>query len=70
VADVDGGRLRALADEAPVVTVVDALLRDALRLGASDVHLEPAADGVRVRFRLDGVLRTCSASRRRCARAS
>jgi type II secretory ATPase GspE/PulE/Tfp pilus assembly ATPase PilB-like protein len=58
VADVDdGGRLRALADEAPVVTVVDALLRDALRLGASDVHLEPAADGVRVRFRLDGVLR-------------
>jgi type II secretory ATPase GspE/PulE/Tfp pilus assembly ATPase PilB-like protein len=56
VADVDGGRLRALAEEAPVVTVVDALLRDALRLGASDVHLEPAADGVRVRFRLDGVL--------------
>ena len=52
--DVD---LRALADEAPVVTVVDALLRDALRLGASDVHLESAADGVRVRFRLDGVLR-------------
>ncbi|WP_284348616.1 GspE/PulE family protein [Roseisolibacter agri] len=49
--------LRALADEAPVVTVVDALLRDALRLGASDVHLESAADGVRVRFRLDGVLR-------------
>ncbi|MGZ8415135.1 MAG: GspE/PulE family protein, partial [Gemmatirosa sp.] len=53
--DVDG-RLRALADEAPVVTVVDALLRDALRLGASDVHLESAPDGVRVRFRLDGVL--------------
>ncbi|MGZ8471431.1 MAG: GspE/PulE/PilB domain-containing protein, partial [Gemmatirosa sp.] len=38
----DDGRLRALADEAPVVTVVDALLRDALRLGASDVHLESA----------------------------
>ncbi len=54
--DDDGGRLRALADEAPVVTVVDALLRDALRLGASDVHLESAPDGVRVRFRLDGVL--------------
>ena len=52
----DDGRLRALADEAPVVTVVDALLRDALRLGASDVHLEGAPDGVRVRFRLDGVL--------------
>ena len=49
--------LRAAADEAPVVTVVDALLRDALRLGASDVHLESTADGVRVRFRLDGVLR-------------
>ncbi|MDF1506518.1 ATPase, T2SS/T4P/T4SS family, partial [Roseisolibacter sp. H3M3-2] len=56
VADVDGGPLRALADEAPVVTVVDELLRDALRPRASDVHLEPAADGVRVRFRLDGVL--------------
>ncbi|MGZ8493249.1 MAG: GspE/PulE family protein [Gemmatirosa sp.] len=55
-ATADDGRLRALADEAPVVTVVDALLRDALRLGASDVHLESAPDGVRVRFRLDGVL--------------
>jgi type IV pilus assembly protein PilB len=52
----DDRRLRALADEAPVVTVVDALLRDALRLGASDVHLESAPDGMRVRFRLDGVL--------------
>lgn len=44
------------ADEAPVVTLVNGLLRDALRTGASDVHVESTAEGLRVRFRLDGVL--------------
>ena len=49
--------LRALASQAPVVKLVNVLLLDALRLGASDVHLESAPDGLRVRYRLDGVLR-------------
>jgi type II secretory ATPase GspE/PulE/Tfp pilus assembly ATPase PilB-like protein len=48
--------LRALADREPVVQVVNGLLAEAVRMGASDLHLESAVDGVRVRVRLDGVL--------------
>ena len=46
---------RALAGQ-----VIDGLLADALRAGASDVHLQPEGDTIRVRFRVDGVLRTVS----------
>ena len=42
----------------PVVRLVDALLFEALALGASDVHIQPVADRTLVRYRLDGVLRT------------
>ncbi len=42
---------------APVVQVVNKIVTQALRDRASDVHLEPAEDGVRVRFRIDGALR-------------
>jgi type II secretory ATPase GspE/PulE/Tfp pilus assembly ATPase PilB-like protein len=48
--------LRALAAREPVVQVVNGLLAEAVRLGASDLHLESAVEGVRVRVRLDGVL--------------
>ena len=37
--------------------LVDALIGDAIRAGASDVHVEPQRDGVRVRYRVDGLLR-------------
>jgi general secretion pathway protein E/type IV pilus assembly protein PilB len=47
----------ASADSAhPVVRLVNTLLGDAVRQGASDVHLEPENNLVRVRYRLDGVL--------------
>ena len=49
--------LRALAEQEPVIRLVNVTLLDALRAGASDVHLEPMADDLRVRYRLDGVLR-------------
>jgi type II secretory ATPase GspE/PulE/Tfp pilus assembly ATPase PilB-like protein len=52
--------LRALANQAPVIKMVNALLLDALRGRASDVHVESTASGLRVRFRLDGVLREVS----------
>lgn len=42
---------------APVVTLINTLLRQALRLRASDVHFEPQETGLRVRMRVDGVLR-------------
>ena len=44
-------------DQTPTVRLLDALLGDAVRTGASDVHIEPQRDGVRIRFRVDGVLR-------------
>jgi type II secretory ATPase GspE/PulE/Tfp pilus assembly ATPase PilB-like protein len=48
--------LRALASREPVVQVVNAMLAEAMRAGASDVHLETLPDALRVRMRLDGVL--------------
>ena len=47
-----------LEDKAPVVNLVNRVLRAAEEIGASDVHFEPTELFVRVRFRLDGVLGT------------
>ena len=47
-------------DKAPIVNLVNRLLRSAGAIGASDVHFEPSEEFIRVRFRLDGVLRTIS----------
>lgn len=44
----------------PVVRIVNQLIREAVLDRASDVHFEPAANGVRVRYRVDGVLRDAS----------
>ena len=41
----------------PVVRLVNALLSDAVKRGASDVHFEPAHEFLRIRYRIDGVLR-------------
>ncbi len=49
--------LRALAAQEPIIRLVNVTLLDALRTGASDVHLEPLENELRVRYRLDGVLR-------------
>lgn len=43
--------------EAPAVRLAEALIEDAARQGASDIHLEPEAGFVRIRYRIDGVLR-------------
>lgn len=45
------------ADQTPTVRLLDALLGDAVRAGASDIHVEPQRDGVRIRYRIDGLLR-------------
>ncbi len=44
------------ADEQPVVRLVSSLIADAVAARASDIHVEPHADGVRVRLRVDGAL--------------
>ena len=46
----------AVADDAPVIQVVDKILTQALRDRASDVHVEPQDERVRVRYRIDGAL--------------
>ena len=52
----DLARLRELAEEAPVIAFVNGLFSEALELNASDVHIEPGADGFNTRLRVDGVL--------------
>jgi type IV pilus assembly protein PilB len=54
--EIDLENLEARAGDAPVVKLVNVVLVDALRRGASDVHIEPYEKDFRVRFRLDGVL--------------
>ena len=46
-----------VADDAPVVQVVDRIITQAMRDRASDVHIEASEDCVRVRFRIDGALK-------------
>jgi len=53
---LDVSELRTSADETPVVRVVNALLLDAIKRGASDVHFECFANSLRVRSRVDGIL--------------
>jgi type IV pilus assembly protein PilB len=48
--------LRDQADEAPVVKLVHSVIADAVRRGASDIHFEPRAADMRVRYRVDGVV--------------
>jgi type IV pilus assembly protein PilB len=49
--------IRASAEDAPVIKLVFSILGQAVNEGASDVHFEPEEDDMRVRFRVDGVLR-------------
>ncbi|HTO12329.1 MAG TPA: ATPase, T2SS/T4P/T4SS family [Candidatus Binatia bacterium] len=48
--------LRASADHAPVVRLVNMIILEAIARGASDIHLEPGERNLQVRFRVDGVL--------------
>jgi general secretion pathway protein E/type IV pilus assembly protein PilB len=57
--EIDYRSLSASLDEysQPVVRLVDALLTDAVKHDASDVHFEPEANFLRIRYRIDGILR-------------
>ncbi len=52
--DVDRGA--ALEDEAPIIRIVNVIIQQAIKDRASDIHIEPDRRGVRVRYRIDGVL--------------
>jgi MSHA biogenesis protein MshE len=68
---VDIGELAAaenLAD-APVVKLLQSMFEDAIQVNASDIHIEPDERELRIRFRLDGVLRVQTTADRRIAGA-
>jgi type IV pilus assembly protein PilB len=54
--EVSEADLKKMAEDLPVVRIVDTLLRHAIVQGASDVHIEPMEDEVLVRYRIDGIL--------------
>jgi len=54
--EIDVEALAEGAEEAPVVKLVNLILTDAIKRGASDIHIEPYEKEFRVRFRIDGIL--------------
>ncbi len=44
-------------DDAPIIRLINAMLSDAVKINASDIHIEPFEDKVSVRYRVDGILR-------------
>jgi general secretion pathway protein E/type IV pilus assembly protein PilB len=54
-ADEDGD-LASAAEDASIIRFVNQFLKDAIELRASDIHLEPFEDELRIRYRIDGVL--------------
>jgi type IV pilus assembly protein PilB len=54
--DEDVDRTAGLEDEAPIIRVVNVIIQQAIRDRASDIHVEPDRRGVRIRYRVDGVL--------------
>ncbi len=56
--DTDVADLERAAEEAPIVKLVNMILTEAVKKGASDIHMEPYEKEYRVRFRVDGVLQT------------
>ncbi|MDO8663701.1 MAG: ATPase, T2SS/T4P/T4SS family, partial [Candidatus Wildermuthbacteria bacterium] len=53
----EGKDLQKVAEEVPVIKIVDTLLKHAILQRASDIHIEPAEKEVLVRYRIDGILR-------------
>ncbi len=48
--------IRDMASEAPVIKLVNHIINQAIKMGASDIHLEPFADDLILRYRIDGML--------------
>jgi type IV pilus assembly protein PilB len=55
-AELDTATLERAAEEAPIIKLVNLILTDSVKRGASDIHLEPYELEFRVRFRIDGVM--------------
>src|ERR1700691_2492842 len=57
-AEMDTATLERAAEEAPIIKLVNLILTDSVKRGASDIHIEPYELEMRVRFRVDGVLQS------------
>ena len=60
-AEMDLATLEKAAEEAPIIKLVNIILTDAVKRGASDIHVEPYEKEYRVRFRIDGILQNVMA---------
>jgi type IV pilus assembly protein PilB len=56
--EMDAASLEKAAEEAPIIKLVNLILTDSVKRGASDIHIEPYETEMRVRFRVDGMLQT------------
>ncbi len=54
----DNSAAAQMADDAPIIKIVDVILSNAIDADASDIHVEPSENDVRVRYRIDGILHT------------
>jgi general secretion pathway protein E len=54
--EADAERLKDLASEAPIIRMVNTIISRAVETGASDIHVEPFEDRLRIRYRHDGIL--------------
>ena len=61
VTATDVEQLKDLASEAPVIRLVNLIIQRAVDAGASDIHIEPFANRLKVRYRIDGVLQEVEA---------
>ena len=63
------GNIQSVVDDAPIVRYVNLLILQALNERASDIHVEPTAENLRIRYRIDGVLHDMSTAPRAIAGA-
>ena len=54
--EVSLDQLKKSGEDAPIIRLVNLILSDSLKKGASDIHVEPYEKDFRVRFRIDGIL--------------
>ncbi|MEO6434346.1 MAG: GspE/PulE family protein, partial [Tepidisphaeraceae bacterium] len=52
----DGADLAKAGNESPIIRFVNYLIADAIKQGASDIHIEPKEKGLKIRYRIDGIL--------------
>lgn len=56
--EIEEKDILAMAEEAPIIKLVNHILVQAVKRGASDIHIEPFEKEIRVRYRIDGVMQT------------